>query len=462
LIAPLLAPIPLLAGALALALLRPLGRAERSVVACAVLAFAASALLSPAAPVNDAWTHYQHLRLALAEPRRLIDPWDRPGFTLLYVAPAALGLTAARLASALPAAIALAATMRAARALGLARPWAAGLLVVAQYDFFGQASSTMTELPFAAALAIAVWGWAEERPWIVAAGAGWCAVTRPEGVLFAALFAAGLAVRRRRIAPALAAFAPIALWAVAGAAIWRDPLWWVHGNPYRDGMVAARLDLRQLADSFFYEAMRQGQPPLLIGLEAAGAALALAGRGRALRFLLAPVAASWLLLTFLRIGPTDAWRESRYLVAIAPALGLLAAEGLDAALAAAPRFAPPALLAVAAAGSARAMLWSWRGALDGIPWAAAAAHGALFLAAALLWAFRRRLPPRAALALLLVIPLACSPPGTFSHHRAEPLTLEGGTDGATPKGIASEGATLRRSGLLDASAPRPGAGVGVP
>ncbi|HEY6098148.1 MAG TPA: hypothetical protein VIW03_01870, partial [Anaeromyxobacter sp.] len=164
-IAPSLAPVPFAVAALALRVARPLGRSERAVIAFAVIAFAASALLSPTAPIHDQWTHYLHLRAALDEPWRLLDPWDRPGFTLLYAAPAAFGLTAARLASALPAALALAATLRAARALGLARPWAAGLLLVAQYDFFGQASSTMTELPAAAALAIAIWGWAEDRPW---------------------------------------------------------------------------------------------------------------------------------------------------------------------------------------------------------------------------------------------------------------------------------------------------------
>ncbi|HET7825735.1 MAG TPA: hypothetical protein VFK90_10395, partial [Anaeromyxobacter sp.] len=350
------------------------------------------------------------------------------------------------------------------RALGLARPWAAGLLLVAQYDFFGQASSTMTELPFAAALAVALWGWAEDRPWIVAAGAAWCAVTRPEGALFAALFAAGLVARGRRVAPALAIFAPLLAWVATGAAVWRDPLWWIHGNPYGGGMVAARLDLRQLADSFFYEAMRQSQPPVLILLEAAGAALAIGGRGRALRFLLAPIAASWVLLTFLRIGPTDAWRESRYLVSIAPALGLLAAAGLDAVLAAAPRLGPPALLAAAALGAARAILWSWRSALDGIPWAAGAAHAALLLAAALLWTLRRRLPPRVALGLLLAAPLACSPPGAFSRHRADQAaaSLQRGTDALAPNGIASEGATSRRSAARDPGDARPGDGRRVP
>jgi hypothetical protein len=428
-IALLLAPVPLALGALAFALARPLGRVERSVVACAAVAFAACALLSPAAPMRDAWTHYEHLRLALAEPRRLFDPWDRPGFMFLYTAPAALGLAGARLASLLPASIALAATMRAARALGLARPWAAGLLLVSQYDFFGQASSTMTELPFAAALALAAWGWAEDRPWVVAAGAGWCAVTRPEGALFAALFAAGLAFRRRRLAPAAAVFLPLALWGVANALVWRDPLWWIHGNPY-DGMVAPRLELRQLADSYFYEAIRQGQPPVLILLEAAGAVVALSARGRVFRFLLAPVLASFLLLTFLKIGPTDAWRESRYLVAISPALALLAAAGLDGALAASPSLAPPVLLSLAALGAARELIWNWRDSVGAMAWAETAAHAALYAGATLLWAFRRRLSPRVALGLLLAIPLACSPPGAFSRHRAEASGDRGAADAA--------------------------------
>ncbi len=439
-IAPSLAPIPFAAGALTVQLARPLGRAERAVIVLAVLGFAASALLSPALPINDPWTHYEHLRLALLEPRRLLDLWDRPGFTLLYATPAAFGLTAARLASAIPAALALAATLRAGKALGLARPWVVGLLLVAQYDFFGQASSTMTELPFAAALAVAVWGWTEDRPWAVAAGAAWCAVTRPEGVLFAALFAGALLVRTRRPGPALAAFLPLALWTAAGALAFQDPLWWIHGNPYRGGMVAPRLELRQLADSFFYEALRHGPPPVLILLEWAGVVLALSRRELRMRFLLVPVGASFLLLTFLRIGETEAWRESRYLVAIAPALALLGAAGLEWALAALPRAAPPALLAVAALGAAREILWSWRDAIAGVVWAGTAAHVALLLAAALLWAWRRRLPPRAALGVLLAVPLACSPPGTFSRHRPQ----------ATPPPAASAAAGGHR-----ASSPAP-------
>jgi hypothetical protein len=189
-------------------------------------------------------------------------------------------------------------------------------------------------------------------------------------------------------------------------------------------MVAPRLELRQLADSWFYEALRRGQPPVLVVLEALGAALATL-RARRLRFLLAPVAVSFLVLTFARIGPTDAWRESRYLVAIAPALALLAAAGLEVALSAFPRAAPPVLLALAAAGGARELLWTWREVVHSVPFAWPAAYAAALAAAAVLWKARRRLPPRAALGLLLIMPLACSPPGAYGKQRPESAPTQG-------------------------------------
>lgn len=409
------------AGVIALALLaaRGLPPSERGLLAAAAVLFIASASLSPHAAIHDQWTHFVHVRAALARPERLLDAWDRPGFALLYAGPAAFGLTAARLASVPPALLSLAATMRAARLAGASRPWAAGLLLLAQYDFFGQASSTMTELPFAAALAVALWGWWGHRPWVAAAGLGWAAITRPEGPLFAALGAAGLLARdRRAVGPALAALAPFGLYLALGAALFRDPLWWIHDNPYR-GLVGPRLELAQLSRSFFFEALRRGQPPVLIGLEAAGAALAIV-RSPRLRPALGPVALSFALLTFLRIGESDAWLDSRYLVTIAPVLAVLAAAGLDRALEASPRFAPPALLALAAFGAAGQLRWSWRLPLAEVPWAGPALMGGLLGLAALLWMARRRVPPRAALAALLVLPLAAAPPGAFGKLRVEP------------------------------------------
>jgi hypothetical protein len=453
----LLSAVPVGAAWLAFRLARPLSRVERGVVAGAVALFALVSVLAPQLPVNDQWAHYRHLRAALLEPVRLLDPWDRPGFTLLYAGPAALGLTAARLASAVPAGLALVAVVRAGRALGLTRPWVAATLLAAQYDFFGQASSTMTELPFAASLAVAALGWAEERPWVVAGGLGWLAITRPEGPLLAAIGAAGLIARfgRPAFAAAAAVALPFAAYSAAGALASGDPLWLLRRNPYC-GLVAPRLELRQLAQSYFYEALRQGQPPALIALEAAGAALSVAGPARRLRFLLAPVATSFLLLTFLRIGLTDGWRESRYLVAIAPALALLSAAGLEWSLSRAPRLAPPALLGLAAYGGGGRLLWHWRGLVPHLPWVGASAIAAALALAALLWLARRRVPTHCALALLLLLPLACAPPGAHSRHRLEGLSPHPSTSSRRAD----------RSGRADPSGraelPRPGPRLEAP
>jgi hypothetical protein len=418
LLAALLSLFPVAAVMLALRGARSLAPAERGLVAGAAVLCAAVALLAPAAPIHDQWTHFVHLREALADPVRLLDAWDRPGFTLPYAAPAALGITAARVTSAVIAAVAIAATVGAARALGLARPWLAGALLLAQYDFFGQAASTMTELPFAAALALAVRGWVERRPWLVAAGLGWCGITRPEGVLFAALGAAALVARERRAGPAALALLPLALWGAAGALATRDLAWWLRANPY-GGLVAPRLELGQLVDSYFWEALRRGQPPVLLAVEAAGVVVAVARPERRLRFLLAPLAVSFLVLTFVRIGLSDEWRESRYLVAVAPALALLAAAGLEAALAARPRAAAAALLALAAAGSARELAWNWRFVLGEDALVRALAFTALLGAAAWLWVARTRWSPRAGVAFMLLVPLACSPPGVYGKQRPE-------------------------------------------
>ena len=427
-LAALLSIFPIAAVGLALRSARTLAPAERGLVAGAALLCAAVALLAPAVAIHDQWTHFLHLRAALAEPVRLLDPWDRPGFTLLYAAPAALGLTAARVTSAAIAALALASTIAAARALGLARPWLAGALLLAQYDFFGQAASTMTELPFAAALAIAIRGWAARRPWLVGAGLGWCGITRPEGVLFAALGAAVLLARDRRAGPAALALLPLALWGVAGALATGDLLWWHRANPY-DGFVAPRLELGQLVDSYFWEALRRGQPPVLLAVEAAGVLFALGRSGGRLRFLLAPLAVSFLVLSFVRIGLSDDWRESRYLVAVAPALALLAAAGLDAALAARPRAAAAALLALAAAGSARELAWNWRFAFGEEVLVPALSFAALLGGTAWLWVARTRGSARAGVAFLLAIPLACSPPGVYGKQRPE-QAREGGAAAA--------------------------------
>jgi hypothetical protein len=419
LLALLLAAGPAAALAAAGLIVRRLGRAEAAVLAVACAAFALSAALSPVSYVHDHFTHFRHARGAWEDPYLLLDLWDRPAFMLLYAGPARLGLLAARLASLVPAAVALAATMLAARAAGLRRPWLAGVLVAAQYDLFGQASSTMTELLLAAGLAVACWGFLEERPWLAAAGLAFGGLARPEAPVVVGACAVALALRHRRIGLAVAVAAPFLAYLALGSALHHDPLWVVHGNPYRDS-VGLRLEAGQLLHSWFYTALWEGQPLPLLALELAGAALVLREGDWKGLFLLGPLAALFLLLTFLRIGPFDWWRQSRYLVSVAPILALLAARAHAALEDRVPRLAPPALLALAAAAAAAVLARAWRPlVLPGSPVIPLLFAAALAVALALL-AARRRLAPAAALATLLALPLVLSPPGTFAQHRPTP------------------------------------------
>jgi hypothetical protein len=419
LLALLLAAAPAAAFAAAVLVARGLDRTERAVLLAACGVFAASALLSPVSYVHDHFTHFRHARAAWENPAQLLDLWDRPAFMLLYAGPARFGLAVARLMSVVPAAVAIAATMRAARAARLPRPWLAGILVAVQYDFFGQASSTMTELLLAAGLAVACWGFLEERPWLAAAGLAFGGLTRPEAPLVVAVGTLVLVARYRRPLLAVAVAAPFVAYIALGSAVHGDLLWLLHGNPYR-GMVGLRLEAGQVLHSFFYEALGEGQPLPLVALELAGAFFLLReDRPRAI-FLLGPVAALWLLCTFLRIGPHDWWRQARYLVSIAPVLALLAARAHAALCERFPRMAEPALLLAAACAAAATLARTWRpDLLPGSP-AIPALFGLAIAVAAATWALRRSVPAPAAFAGLLVGPLVLSPPGVFAHHLPTP------------------------------------------
>ena len=196
-------------------------------------------------------------------------------------------------------------------------------------------------------------------------------------------------------------------------------LWYVRQNPYAQH-VGLRLEWRQLWTSYFFTALALGQPAPVLLLEAAGAGLAWQRGGRQLRFLLAPLAIAFLLLTFLRIGPHEWWRHSRYLVTIAPGLSLLAGGGFEEATRRFPRLAPALLLLAAAARGARVLLLERRPPLDhAAAWVIASSVVAVSLAA-LLWRLRDRIPSHAAFALLLALPLVAAPPGAFAGHRPTP------------------------------------------
>jgi len=121
--------------------------------------FAALALWAyfwPQTGDGDAIMHFQNARDGLWEPAKLLGSWARVGAKLPLLIPAQLGLYPARLVSAVISVLAAWQTMRLADDLGMANATLAGPLLIFQPQVFVLAADTMTELPFALVLVIAI------------------------------------------------------------------------------------------------------------------------------------------------------------------------------------------------------------------------------------------------------------------------------------------------------------------
>ena len=158
---------------------------------------------------GDSGMHYMNLRESAEQPHYALFPWARPGWVVLLIWPAMLGLTAAKIASA-GFTIALCwQTMRLADDLRLPRATLAGFLVIVQPLVFYLATDTMTELPFALFLVIAIRLWLHGRVLWSMAIVGYLPLVRPEGFFFGLVFGvlALLAPMLPRLPGACATFA---------------------------------------------------------------------------------------------------------------------------------------------------------------------------------------------------------------------------------------------------------------
>lgn len=178
----------------------------------------------------DACTHFLIARFALDETYRFVDIWGRPFKTALYAVPAAyfgrLGVQTVSLGLAL---LCAAVAYRLAREIGLPRPDLAYGLTLAQPLLFLHSFSELTELPFAALLAVAVLAFV--RRWWILAGllTGLLPLARPEGFGFVLLAAVVFLGQRR---PAALAMLPL------GLAAWTYLGWEAYG---RDGPLLTWL-----------------------------------------------------------------------------------------------------------------------------------------------------------------------------------------------------------------------------
>lgn len=217
--------------------LRPTDRRGQRVLCAAVFVIlVAWALVFRHSGDADATFHYLDARDAWVDPAELLSAWDRPLFKLYLLLPAQGGVLAARVAMAALFGVLMWQTIELARELGVARPVLAGAFLILQPMVFSLASDTMSELPMALGIVVAIrlWqrGWTD-RPGFLALS---CLVVsllpmvRPEGFWLCAMWGVMVLVAthvgplRRRLLLAL----PLA----AGSVLWMLACWIFIDNPF--------------------------------------------------------------------------------------------------------------------------------------------------------------------------------------------------------------------------------------
>ena len=155
------------------------------------------ALRSDGVHHDDDVVHFQMAAWSIEYPAYLLHAWGRPGFTLLYVLPAQLGWTAARVCTGILTALTgwFAFRIAARQRIALAG-WVPALLWL-QPLTFPPSYTTLTEPVLAFYLSAALWLFLRGKYASSAATISLGMVTRHEGALFVALWALALWRRRR-------------------------------------------------------------------------------------------------------------------------------------------------------------------------------------------------------------------------------------------------------------------------
>jgi hypothetical protein len=180
---------------------------------------------------GDSGMHFMNLLESTHRPYYALYPWARPGFVAIFVWPAMLGLTAAKITAALITTLLCWQTIELARDLRLPRPTLAGFLVITQPLVFYLAADTMTELPFALLLLLAIRAWRTRHFFASFFLIGFLPLVRPEGFFFGPVWGV-LTLFDRRLGPVWKRFAwtlvmlhGLMLWSVAGRILSPDHEW---------------------------------------------------------------------------------------------------------------------------------------------------------------------------------------------------------------------------------------------
>jgi len=170
--------------------LRPETLRRLSICAAMLALLILWAILWPQSGDGDAITHFISARDGLHQPWKLMGSWARVGAMLFYLIPAQFGILPARCMAAVVSIICAWQTMRMADDLALPHAIWAGPMLIFQPLVFALAADTMTEIPMALGLVIAIRLWWRKR-WLASALVmSYLPTVRPEGFFLCALWGA--------------------------------------------------------------------------------------------------------------------------------------------------------------------------------------------------------------------------------------------------------------------------------
>jgi len=204
--------------------------AKRLAVCAGLLALLMGwAVVFPQTGDGDAIMHYLNAHDSLWQPAKLMGSWARVGAKIPLLIPAQYGVLGARWAAALISIVCAWQTIRLADDLKIRRSILAAAFLLFQPYVFTLAGDTMTELPFALGMVIAIRLWLAGRPLASCVVMGYMPTVRPEGFFLCALWAAMVIANRR----------PILVVALGwGTLAWFVACWMLRGDPtyfFREG-----------------------------------------------------------------------------------------------------------------------------------------------------------------------------------------------------------------------------------
>ena len=155
------------------------------------------AVIFPQSGDGDAIMHYLNAHDSLWQPIKLTGSWARAGAKLPLLIPAQFGILGARWMSALISVLCAWQTIRLAEDLKMSRAVLAAPLLIFQPFVFALAGDTMTELPFALGLVVAIRLWWADRILLSCLVIGYLPTVRPEGFFICALWALLVIAKKR-------------------------------------------------------------------------------------------------------------------------------------------------------------------------------------------------------------------------------------------------------------------------